>query len=188
MDFSHYSDRPAQVAADLVNTINPVSGNDTLETADDVVRFIEEHLGDWEPVRFQAGERDLEHARELRSRLRRVWEASDAEEAAATLNRILTDVSAIPRVSLHGKAGPHLHFEPEGRGAVDWLGAVTAMGLTVALVEGGWERFGRCASETCDDVFIDTSKNRSRRHCSETCTTRESVAAYRRRQRAGADG
>jgi predicted RNA-binding Zn ribbon-like protein len=58
------------------------------------------------------------------------------------------------------------------------------MGLSVALVEGGFERFGSCASATCDDVYVDTSRNRSRRNCSDTCTTRENVAAFRRRQRA----
>jgi predicted RNA-binding Zn ribbon-like protein len=172
------------VAADLVNTMNPVTGNDQLATAQDVADFVHEHLGDWDEVGFTPTERDLHEARALRARLRQVWQAEDEHEAADVLNQILADVSATPRVSIHGKAGPHLHFEPTSGGAVKWLGAVTAMGLSTALVEGGWERFGRCASETCDDVFIDTSKNRSRRHCSDTCTTRESVAAYRRRQKA----
>ena len=63
------------------------------------------------------------------------------------------------------------------------LGAVTAMALSVALIEGGYERFGKCHSSTCDDVYVDISRNRSRRHCSDTCTTRENVAAHRARQR-----
>ena len=186
MDFSHYSDRPAQVAVDLVNTMNWVSGRDELLTPQDVADFIKKELGDWAELGFTPTERDLHEARALRARLREVWLAGDEEQAADILNRILADVEATPRVSIHGKAGPHLHFEPESDGAIKWLGAVTAMGLSVALIEGGWERFGRCASDTCDDVFVDTSKNRSRRHCSETCTTRESVAAYRRRQKAKA--
>ncbi|NNF63358.1 MAG: CGNR zinc finger domain-containing protein, partial [Acidimicrobiia bacterium] len=32
------------------------------------------------------------------------------------------------------------------------------------------------------DVFIGTSRNKSRRRCSDTCATRENVAAYRKRQ------
>ena len=186
MDFSHYSDRPAQVAADLVNTIDVVSGKDKLTTPSDVAAFIDEHLGDWEEIGFAPTERDLHEARALRARLREVWRAEDDHAAAEILNGILADVSATPRISIHGKAGPHLHFEPDSGGTIKWLGAVTAMGLSVALVEGGWERFGTCASDTCEDVYIDTSKNRSRRHCSDTCTTRESVAAYRRRQKARA--
>ena len=80
--------------------------------------------------------------------------------------------------------GPSRREFIEAVGAIGAVGAVGAMGLTTALIEGGFERFGRCASTTCDDVFVDTSRNRSRLHCSESCTTRESVAAYRRRQRA----
>ena len=57
------------------------------------------------------------------------------------------------------------------------------MGLTVALIQGGFDRFGICQSSRCDDVFVDTSRNRSRLHCSDTCTTRENVAAHRARQR-----
>ena len=82
------------------------------------------------------------------------------------------------------KDHPHLHFEPTDASPARWLGAVTAMGLSVALIEGGLARLGTCSSTTCDDVFVDTSRNRSRRHCSDTCTTRENVAAYRARQKA----
>lgn len=93
--------------------------------------------------------------------------------------------AATPRVSLHHGAAPHLHFEPGDAGPARWLGAITAMGLSIALIEGGYDRFGVCASATCEDVYVDTSRNRSRRHCSGSCTTRENVAAYRRRQKSG---
>jgi predicted RNA-binding Zn ribbon-like protein len=59
------------------------------------------------------------------------------------------------------------------------------MGLSVALIEGGFDRFGICQSSTCDDVFVDISRNHSRLHCSDKCTIRENVAAHRARRRAG---
>jgi predicted RNA-binding Zn ribbon-like protein len=65
---------------------------------------------------------------------------------------------------------------------VCWLGAITGMGLASVIVEHGVDRFGVCGSAGCDDVYVDTSRNRSRRHCSNTCSTREAVAAYRKRQ------
>ena len=182
MDFSHYSDRPVEVAVDLVNTLDVVSGEDALATPADVAEFVETSLEDWDQLDFESTAKDLHETRSLRSRLRQVWEAEDATGAAEVLNTLLTDVSAIPRVSVHGSNPPHLHFEPRSTGVAPWLGAITAMGLSVALIEGGFERFGHCNSSTCDDVFVDTSKNRSRLHCSDTCTTRESVAAYRKRQ------
>jgi len=182
MDFSHYSDRPVAIAVELVNTLDVHSGEDDLTTPGDVAEFVDRALADWDPIEFEPSERDLHEVRALRSRLREVWSSGDERKAAAVLNSILVDVDATPRVSIHDGAPPHLHFEPSSGGVSRRLGAITAMGLSVALVEGGYERFGSCASATCDDVFIDTTKNRSRIRCSETCTTRDSVAAYRRRQ------
>jgi predicted RNA-binding Zn ribbon-like protein len=39
-----------------------------------------------------------------------------------------------------------------------------------------------CHASNCRDVFVDTTRNRSRLHCCGTCSTREAVAAYRKRQ------
>lgn len=182
MDFSHYSDEPVSMAVALANTLEVVSGEEQLATPKDVAAFIEEWDGNWCPPSGELSDTDLHEVRALRSRLRGVFTAADEQEAARELNALLEDMSATPRVSVHGDRA-HLHFEPEGGSAARWLGAVAAMGLTTALIEGGFERFGTCASTTCDDVFVDTSRNRSRLHCSEVCTTREGVAAYRRRQR-----
>ncbi len=185
MDFSHYSAEPVAVAVNLTNTFDVATGEDKLRTPGDVVAFIEAELGEWGDTPADLTDKDLHATRALRSRLREVWEAPTAEQAAAAINEILEAVSARPRISVHGDTPAHLHFEPESGDPVMDLGAVAAMGLSVALIEGGWDRFGTCSSAACDDVYIDVSKNRSRRHCSDTCTTRESVAAYRARKRAG---
>ena len=182
MDFSHYSDLPVQMAVDLVNTLDAVSDEEKLTSPDDVTEFIRSRDSGWCKPGWKAAESDLHEVRALRSRLRTVFDAADEEEAADAINSLLSDAVAVPRLSLHGE-GPHLHFETEDDSPAKWLGAVTAMGLTVALIEGGYERFGKCSSSTCVDVFVDTSRNRSRRHCSDTCTTRENVAAHRARQR-----
>ena len=187
MDFSHYSDVPVEVAVRFTNTLDVDTGEDDLASIDALADFLQRELSEWGPAMAEPTERDLQAARRLRARLRSVWEADSAESAADVINDILGAVDAQPRVSVHGDRGPHLHFEPERGDPVKILGAVTAMGLGVALIEGGWERFGICASATCADVYIDTSKNRSRLHCSDTCTTRESVAAYRARRSAPPD-
>lgn len=185
MDFSHYSDVPVEVAVRFVNTLDVRTGRDDLQDPQDVADFIARELREWGHVPAAPQPHHLRGTRTLRTRLRSVWDAPDGEAAAGILNGILEQVGASPRISIHGDRGPHLHFEPERGDPIADLGAVTAVGLSVALIEGGWERFGTCESSTCDDVFVDTSKNRSRRHCSETCTTRESVAAFRARQRSG---
>jgi predicted RNA-binding Zn ribbon-like protein len=185
MDFSHYSDAPVQMAVDLVNTLNAVSGDDTLASPIDVTEFISSRDADWCKPGWEATQDDLNEVVALRSRLRSVFDAGDETIAAAMINTVLCEADAVPRLSLHGD-GPHLHFESDDDSPATWLGAVTAMGLTVAIIEGGYERFGICSSSTCDDVFVDGSRNRSRRHCSDTCTTRENVAAHRARQREAA--
>jgi len=182
VDFSHYTSWPTAVAVELVNTLNVVSGEDRLTTLADAVAFIQALADEWRPPDWEPADRDLHEMRALRSRLREAFTAADQTQAAVILNTILGEVGAVPRVSVHGDR-PHLHFEPEQEDPVCWLGVITAMGLSAALIEGGFRRFGTCRSTTCDDVFVDTSRNRSRRHCSDTCTTREAVSAYRNRQR-----
>lgn len=181
MDFSHYSDEPVKLAVDLVNTFNIVSQNESLQRPEDILSLVENSAATWDEGAFVPSQTDLEEVKELRAKLRAVFDADDETVAAAVLNEVLTEVSAVPRISVHGD-GPHLHFETSGTTMARWLGAITAMGLTTALIEGGFDRFGTCDSKTCDDVYVDTSRNRSRRNCSEKCTTRENVAAYRSRQ------
>ena len=54
----------------------------------------------------------------------------------------------------------------------------------VVIGDGGFDRLRLCARDDCDDVFVDASRNRSRRFCDPaTCGNRAHVAAYRARQR-----
>ena len=47
----------------------------------------------------------------------------------------------------------------------------------------GATRLGVCDASGCSHVFVDTSPNQSRRYCSDRCSSRANVAAYRARQR-----
>jgi predicted RNA-binding Zn ribbon-like protein len=179
MDFSHYTTKPVELAVALTNTkgIN----TDSLADPDQMVAFLDEYRDMWEGVARPPGESDLAAIQELRASLREVIDSADEELAAGKVNDLLDAYGATPRLSTHSGT-PHFHFEPVESSIVCWLGAITAMGLASVIVEHGVERFGVCDSTTCDDVFVDTSRNRSRRHCSNTCSTREAVAAYRKRQ------
>ncbi len=186
MDFSHYKDITVKMAVDLVNTREPVAGTDDLTTVEELNNFLASYQRDWHSEDWHPGtptEKDLKAVRRLREQLRAVFAAQDEHEAADLLNTILANVVAVPRISVHS-ASPHMHFEPRTGGTANWLAAATAMGLSVVLCDVGLNRFGSCSSHDCVDVYIDTSKNRSRSHCSTTCATRENVAAYRERARA----
>ncbi len=180
MDFSHYTDYPVQLAMDLVNTRDPVDESDRIADPAGLKAFLDEiaeHLWhpDWDP-----DEQDVAEVRALRLKLRAVFNTESDAEAGDLLNVLLAESGATPRVSVHG-GNTHLHFEPEESGITPWLGAVTAMGLSVVLCDHGNKRLGVCSSARCQDVYIDTSRNCSRRYCSDTCSSRENVAAYRRR-------
>jgi predicted RNA-binding Zn ribbon-like protein len=179
MDFSHYTTKPVELAVALANTRGVTT--DAIGDPEEMLGFFEEFRPLWDGVAKPPKKGDLPAVHELRDSLRQVFEAPDEEEAAKRVNRLLESYGATPRLSTHSGA-PHLHFEPIETSMVCWLGAVTAMGLASVIVEHGVERFGVCDSGTCMDVYIDTSRNRSRRHCSNTCSTREAVAAYRKRQ------
>jgi predicted RNA-binding Zn ribbon-like protein len=183
VDFSHYSSAPLGLVVELVNTDGKlVDRRDSLMFLPDLESFLDHHLDIWMEDSQPPTESDVEPVRALRRALRAVFEASEPDQAAAIINQILAENGAAPRVSTHGGV-PHLHFETPGTSFSRWLAVVTAMGLATVVVDQGIGRLGVCASADCHDVFLDTSRNRSRRHCSSTCSTRENVAAYRKRHR-----
>jgi predicted RNA-binding Zn ribbon-like protein len=179
MDFSHYTNKPVELAVALTNTKG--TNTDDLSNVEDLMRFLDEYRPLWEGVAKAPKKSDLGAVLELRSSLREIIESGDEGLAAKRVNVLLEKYGATPRLSTHS-GSPHLHFEPIETSIVCWMGAITGMGLASVIVEHGVDRFGVCDSATCMDVYIDTSRNRSRRHCSNTCSTREAVAAYRKRQ------
>jgi predicted RNA-binding Zn ribbon-like protein len=179
MDFSHYTTKPVELAVALANTKGIT--HDDLSDPDDLLGFLEEFRSMWEGVAKPPKNGDLPAVHELREAIREVFECADEGAAAKRVNRLLESYGAKPRLSTHSGT-PHLHFEPIETSMVCWLGATAGMGLASVIVEHGVDRFGMCDSATCMDVYVDTSRNRSRRHCSNTCSTREAVAAYRKRK------
>jgi predicted RNA-binding Zn ribbon-like protein len=179
MDFSHYTTKPVELAVALVNTEGIT--RDDMMNAEQMTAFLDDFRPLWEGNAKPARKSDLAAVQRLRSSLREVFESGDEDLAAKRVNFLLDEYGAKPRLSTHSGT-PHLHFEPLDSSMVSWLGAITGMGLASVIVEHGVDRFGVCDSGTCQDVYIDGSRNRSRRHCSNTCSTREAVAAYRKRQ------
>jgi predicted RNA-binding Zn ribbon-like protein len=185
VDFSHYSEAPIQFAADLVNT-GPLPFGETWEDLNTVADLREFLVGSGFGELADEGlsEDDLEAFRRLRSQLVDVFLAKDEKLAARRVNEILDNSHSIPRLTDHDDGPLHLHFADPGASPAQKAGAASAMGLALVLVEGGLKRFGVCASDDCIDIFVDTSKNSSRRYCSDKCANRTAVAAHRARARA----
>jgi predicted RNA-binding Zn ribbon-like protein len=45
------------------------------------------------------------------------------------------------------------------------------------------QRPGICSAPSCDRVFVDTSRNGTKRFCTTACQNRVKAAAFRARQR-----
>ena len=137
-------------------------------------------------LRRSLGDRDAVVLRRFVTELRPVFEASnDRQEQAVVdrLNELLAKHPITPRISGHGE-GWHMHVADQQLSVCDVLVAESLMGLSTLVCELGATRLGVCDAKPCTHVFVDTSPNRSRRYCSDRCSSRANVAAYRARQRA----
>ena len=103
-------------------------------------------------------------------------------DPVGTLNALLVEAEITPQLVGHDDRPLHFHYLPRSGRFSDWFTADVAMALLTVLRDAGTERFGRCQAEGCDRLFVDLSRNRSRRYCDpQTCGNRANVAAYRRR-------
>ncbi|MBB3676953.1 CGNR zinc finger domain-containing protein [Modestobacter versicolor] len=109
--------------------------------------------------------------------------AESEPDVMARLNALLALASPRPYATDHD-GELHLHYARPDADAVEQLTTTVAMGLSQVVVQHGWQRLGVCSAEGCGNVYVDTSRNASRRYCSNTCASRSTVAAYRARQRA----
>lgn len=184
MNFDSYTDLSVVTAVDLVNTYDPETGADEMTEPDDLRRFLLAHRDSYlRPIT----DADLEAVRNLRRRLRFAFTSGDLDAVVGLLNGLLTEANAVPQLTAHDAEPLHLHYAPYEASLVNHIAAESAMGLATVVRDGGLERLAVCAATGCSRVFVDTSRNRSRRYCDPgTCGNRTNVAAYRARQRAGA--
>lgn len=185
-DFGPYTECSLELAVDLVNSENVTSGDDELARPADLARFLVDHkLG--LSLSQKPTEADLGQVKKLRSALRKVFEAPDAGTAGEILNGLLARSGARPELTNHDGQEWHLHYSPPGTPIAPRVTAETAMALSVVIAADGFDRLRVCEGDRCVDVFVDVSRNRSRRFCSPSvCGNRASVAAFRARQRTAA--
>jgi predicted RNA-binding Zn ribbon-like protein len=124
----------------------------------------------------------VEMANELRAVFAAVA-AGDLVAAAQQVNHLLEETRARPHLNRHDGEPWHLHFHGIGGTiAADWV-AGCATGLAVVLGGEFHDRLGVCTAPHCDRVYVDTSRNGTRRFCSTACQNRVKTAAFRARAR-----
>jgi predicted RNA-binding Zn ribbon-like protein len=177
VDFVRYAER----SAGLVNA--------DLTDAERLVDLLEDRP--W--LQPSVTDRDAAALRRFVRELRPVFEASDQRDEELVvdlLNVLLAKHPVTPYISGHeparGSGGSpwHLHVADRRSSVAELLVGECLLGLATLVCDLGATRLGVCDASRCAHVFVDVSPNQSRRYCSDRCSSRANVAAYRARQRA----
>jgi predicted RNA-binding Zn ribbon-like protein len=116
--------------------------------------------------------------------LRGVFEAvsaGDVDSAARQVNALLIRTGACPELERHDGEPWHLHFHSADGTLPNGWAAGCGTGLAVVLGGELYDRLGVCTAPRCDRVYVDTSRNGTRRYCSTSCQNRVKTAAFRAR-------
>ena len=185
MNFNSHTDVVVRVAVALVNLLTPgeergrgyqpPEGDERTAAVGAVLRASGGREATWEEAAelcFVAAE------------LRRVFEAVSAgavDDAAAAVNALLIRTGARPELERHDGQSWHLHFHAASRSLPDGWAAGCGTGLAVVLGGDRCDRLGVCTAPRCDRVYVDPSRNGTRRYCSTSCQNRVKTAAFRAR-------
>ncbi|OFE15095.1 RNA-binding protein [Humibacillus sp. DSM 29435] len=182
MVFAHDTEAALSSAAALVNTLpGSVTGDsspDTLGTVAELTQFCSGH--GW-TGRIDADAAELVAVRELRPRLRELWER-DEQGVVDLTNDLLVEGAALPRLVDHDGFGWHVHATSADAPLATRMTVEAAMAVVDVVREGELDRLRVCEAPDCDDVVVDLSRNRSRRFCEGGCAARVHTAAYRARK------
>jgi predicted RNA-binding Zn ribbon-like protein len=140
--------------------------------------------------RPDAAEAVLERARALREASHRILSRliGGKEADAGDLARINAELAAAPPRRSLERAGRRLRWQgPAGPERLDRMLPALAWSTADLLAGAGVRRVKRCEAEDCGWLFLDQSRNMSRRWCQmEICGNREKAKRhYRRRRSAG---
>jgi predicted RNA-binding Zn ribbon-like protein len=188
VNFNSHLDAVVAVTVRVVNVLTageargqpyrPPSGPDLPAAATEALR-----MGDTRGRMLSAPEAAQlgDVARQLRAVFTAVA-SGDVDAAARQVNRLLADTSARPWLDRHDGEPWHLHFHgPQDAPVTGWA-AGCATSLAVVLGSDQHDRLGVCTAPRCDRVYVDTSRNGTRRFCSTSCQNRVKSAAFRARR------
>ncbi|MBA3280104.1 MAG: CGNR zinc finger domain-containing protein [Geodermatophilaceae bacterium] len=174
--------RQAPIAAELVNLATPrwrqgrpVRPREPKQLASAFAELVGVHTGAAVRAVPDAGER----LGALAGGLRHALLAEDAGGRAAGVNALIERYGSRPYLTEDVGQPFHLHFHGSGETVIESLGGEFATAIALIIDGYGADRFGQCQAERCEAVYVDLTRNGSRRYCSTQCTARAKSAAYR---------
>lgn len=182
MQLDSYEDAGVLAALELVNRLVIAGGE---RTTDETVAALAEILAVDPPSVAQLRRTHVPAFLALARRLRDIFDRlrdDDVDGAAARLNRLLAEHPAHPHLAKE-EGRWRMHHHPVDASLVPMWTSICAEAMARLIASGHAHRFGTCEDPECNRVFVDVSRNASRRFCSTTCQNRIKAAAFRRRQR-----
>lgn len=170
-------------AVELVNTRPGASrsGSDELRTPEMLTDLLTAH---GYAGRFDRDDRELAEVVETRSLLRDVW-THHRDDAVPVVNRMLSDASALPYLVRHDGWDWHLHATEPSAPLAERIRVEVALALVDIIRSDEWARLRECEAQDCTGIFIDLSRNGSKRFCGVRCGNRIHMIEFRAR---AADG
>lgn len=179
MLFTHDTEVNLVFFAALLDTVAGASesGDDELSTPEQ----LHELLGRWKFTgRIDRDAQELHDVRGTRERVREIWGRPEAV-VVAWVNETLAEADAVPRLVNHDDLGWHIHATTDDSPLAERMLVEAAMALVDVVRAGRLDRLRECEADDCAGVFVDLSKNGSKRFCSTRCGNRIAVRAYRAR-------
>jgi predicted RNA-binding Zn ribbon-like protein len=181
--FDSYKDAGLLVAAELVNELAPEPERAAPMPAREAVSTLSRILAIDPPSVAALTQAHVPSFIALARRLREVFadlQRRDLDGAAAMLNELLAAHPAHPHLAKE-RGVWRLHHHPQDAPLVPMWTAICAAGVAEMIGDGEAQRLGTCERSDCGRVYVDVSKNASRRFCSLTCQNRVKVATFRER-------
>jgi predicted RNA-binding Zn ribbon-like protein len=166
------------VSVDLANTWDPYLADPERLPDEEALRaFLREQGIARRPARG-----DLAACRLLRDALWHVFDANSPEVLVERLDALARGLAVTPMLERQAD-GWRLTIEARPTVPLAELLAARAVAeLAHAVAEHGPERIRLCGAAPCREVFIDTSRNATRRYCCRRCANRVSAAHFRERR------
>ncbi|GAA2347259.1 CGNR zinc finger domain-containing protein [Saccharopolyspora halophila] len=191
MEFDSHTNGVVSAAVALVNALTPgqARGRDYAPAPEELADRAHEALltGSRTGARRPTDE-EARALAEVATRLRAVFthlDAGDMNAACEHVNELLRTTEAAPVLSNHDGGVWHVHFHAlDADYARSWE-APMATALAIVLGNPSADRLGVCSAPACDRVYLDTSRNGTRRFCSTACQNRVKAAHFRSRRTGG---
>lgn len=179
MVFIHDTKMALNAAVYFVNTLPGHDGEDTLRTPADLDAYL--RLNPYTGV-MARDDAEVAAVRSIRPRLRELWNV-DRVGAVPIVNEMLRDGHALPRLVIHDGYDWHIHATSDEAPLATRILVEAAMAFVDVIRSDEYDRVRICSADDCDSVYIDYSKNGSKRYCDTgNCGNRMNVNAYRLRK------